>query len=70
MIKEIKTNGSPEKLKALQLTIQKLQEELREKEKSILQYEKIMVELDNDFNNQRATFLGSTNLNNELKVGK
>ena len=50
--------------------IQKLQEELREKEKSILQYEKIMVELDNDFNNQRATFLGSTNLNNELKVGK
>jgi len=67
VIKEVKGNGDPEKLKGLQSTIQKLREELREKEKSISQYEKIMLELDNEFKNQRATFLNSTNLNDELK---
>ena len=67
VIKEVKGKGDPEKLKGLQNTIQKLREELREKEKSISQYEKIMLELDNEFKNQRATFLNSTNLNDELK---
>ena len=67
VVKEVKGKGDPEKLKALQTTIQKLREELREKEKSISQYEKILLELDNEFKNQRATFLSSTNINDELK---
>jgi len=70
VIKEVKSAGSPEKLKALQETIQKLRDQIREKDKSISQYEKIMLDLDNEFKNQRATFLGSTNLNNELKRRK
>ena len=66
VIKEVKTQGSPEKLKGLQNTIQKLKEEIREKDKSISQYEQIMLELDKEFKNQTATYLASTNLNREL----
>lgn len=66
VIKEVKGKGDPEKLKGLQNTIQKLREQLREKEQSISQYEKIMLELDNEFKNQTATFLASTNLNKKL----
>jgi len=66
VIKEVKSQGSPEKLKGLQNTIQKLKEEIREKDKSISQYEQIMLELDKEFKNQTATYLASTNLNREL----
>lgn len=69
-IKEVKGEVDSEKLKGLQNTIQKLREQLREKEQSISHYEKIISDLDKQFKDQRVTFLGSTNLNNELKNRK
>ena len=66
VIKEIKGDSSPEKLKGLQKTIQKLKDKIREKDNFISQYEKIMLELDKEFKKENATFLASTNLKNKL----
>ena len=59
-------NRTPEKLKGLQKTIQKLKDKIREKDNFISQYEKIMLELDKEFKKENATFLASTNLKNKL----
>ena len=66
VIKEIKGDSSPEKLKGLQKTIQKLKDKIREKDNFISQYEKIMLELEKEFKKENATFLASTNLKNKL----
>ena len=66
VIKEIKTKSSPEKLKGLQKTIQKLKDQIREKDNFISQYEKIMLDLDKEFKQENAIFLASTNLSKKL----
>jgi hypothetical protein len=51
---------------ALQKTLQELREQMREKDKLILQLRKDVVLLQEQ-PNKRAIFLASTNLNNEIK---
>jgi hypothetical protein len=54
------------KMDALQKTLQELREQMREKDKLILQLRKDVVLLQEQ-PNKRAIFLASTNLNNEIK---
>lgn len=57
---------SPEKLKGLQDTIQKLQKELREKKDKILQLEKSLLDLQSMVD-KKGHFLRGSNLNDLYK---
>jgi len=63
---ETTENSFKPKMDALQKTLQELREQMREKDKLILQLRKDVVLLQEQ-PNKRAIFLASTNLNNEIK---
>ena len=63
---ETTENSFKPKMDALQKTLQELREQIREKDKFILQLRKDVLLLQEQ-PNKRAIFLASTNLNNEIK---
>ena len=63
---ETTENSLKPKMDALQKTLQELREQMREKDKLILQLRKDVLLLQEQ-PNKRAIFLASTNLNNEIK---